>query len=235
MRRITLEAQRMGVLVDDMLRLARLDQHPGQQCETVDLSALAAECVQRARTAQPGQTWDCDITDELEVTGDEELLRRAIDNVLGNVAAHTPEDAAASLTVTGGGGCVVVEVSDDGPGVPPDPLPRIFDRFYRVAVPARRPGRGLGLAIVAAVAAAHQGSVAAALNEPHGLRITLTLPASIVADGHSPLVSPDAEPARGGTYLAGRSPRDSDGDGKAPDRDPGHHVPGVGVEQPDLA
>ena len=87
MRRITLEAQRMGGLVDDMLRLARLDQHPGQQCETVDLGALAAECVQRARTAQPGRTWTCDITGGQEVTGDEELLRRAIDNVLGNVAA----------------------------------------------------------------------------------------------------------------------------------------------------
>ena len=178
MRRITLEAQRMGGLVDDMLRLARLDQHPGQQCETVNLGALAAECVQRARTAQPGRTWTCDITGGQEVTGDEELLRRAIDNVLGNVAAHTPQDAPASLTVTGRDGAVVVEVSDDGPGVPPGQLPRIFDRFYRAGVPSRRPGSGLGLAIVAAVAAAHEGSVAAALNEPHGLRITLTLPAS---------------------------------------------------------
>jgi two-component system, OmpR family, sensor kinase len=123
MRRITLEAQRMGVLMDDMFRLARLDQHPGQQSETVDLSALAAECVQRACTAQPGQTWTCDTTGDLEVTGDEELLRRAIDNVLGNVAAHTPGDAAASLTVTGCDGWVVVEVSDDGPASRPTSFP----------------------------------------------------------------------------------------------------------------
>jgi two-component system, OmpR family, sensor kinase len=178
MRRITLEAQRMGGLVDDMLRLARLDQQPGQQREPVDLGALATECVQRARTASPDRTWRCELTGGLEVTGDEELLRRAIDNILGNVAGHTPEGAAATLTATGRDGQVILDVSDDGPGVPPDQLPRIFDRFYRAGVPSRRPGSGLGLAIVAAVAAAHDGTVAAAANDPHGLRITLTLPAA---------------------------------------------------------
>jgi two-component system OmpR family sensor kinase len=118
MRRITLEAQRMGGLVDDMLRLARLDQQPGQQCEPVDLGALATECVQRARTASPDWTWRCDVTGGLEVTGDEELLRRAIDNVLGNVAAHTPEGSTATLTAIGRDGQVILDVSDDGPGVP---------------------------------------------------------------------------------------------------------------------
>jgi two-component system, OmpR family, sensor kinase len=178
MRRITLEAQRMGGLVDDMLRLARLDQHPGRQREPVDLSALAAECVQRARTASPERTWQCDIADGLEVTGDEELVRRAIDNSLGNVAAHTPAGGTATLTANERDGFVVVEVSDDGPGVPPDQLARIFDRFYRAGVASRRPGSGLGLAIAAAVAAAHHGNVSAALNEPHGLRVTLALPDS---------------------------------------------------------
>lgn len=96
-------------------------------------------------------------------------------------------------------------------------------------------GDRLGLAIVAAVAAAHQGSVAADLNEPHGLRITLTLPASTVADGRGSQDSPDAQHTRAVTDLAGPSPRDSNGDWKAPDRDPGDDVPGVGVEQPDLA
>ncbi|MGI8452239.1 MAG: sensor histidine kinase [Streptosporangiaceae bacterium] len=192
MRRITLEAQRMGGLVDDMLRLARLDQHPGQQCEPVDLSALAAECAQRARTASPEGIWCWDIADDLEVTGDEELLRRAIDNVLGNVAAHTPEGSTARLTVTGGDGHVVVEVSDDGPGVPLDQLSRIFDRFYRAGVPSRRPGSGLGLAIVAAVAAA--------LNEPHGLRITLTLPASTSSTSSS-----QHQPPPAGVGLAHRA------------------------------
>ena len=176
MRRITLEAQRMGGLVDDMLRLARLDQHPGQRCEPIALSVLATECVQRARTASPDRTWECDITGGLDVIGDEELLRRAIDNILGNVAAHTPAGSTATLTASAQHGRVVLTVSDDGPGVPPEQLPRIFDRFYRAGVPSRRAGSGLGLAIVAAVAAAHDGQATAAGNEPHGLRITLTLP-----------------------------------------------------------
>ena len=159
-----------------MLRLARLDQHPGQQSEPVSLSSLAAECVHRAGTAGPQWIWRGDIADGLEVTGDEELLRRAIDNVLANVAAHTPEGSTAILTATGDGTRVTVEVRDDGPGIPPDQLPRIFDRFYRAGVPSRRPGSGLGLAIAAAVVAAHDGHVAAMAGEPHGLRIILTLP-----------------------------------------------------------
>ena len=198
MRRITLEAQRMGGLVDDMLRLARLDQQPGQQCELVNLGALATECVQRARTAHPDRTWRCDVTGGLEVTADEELLRRAIDNILGNVAAHTPAGSTATLTGTGRDGQVVLDVSDDGPGVPPEQLPRIFDRFYRAGVPSRRPGSGLGLAIVAAVAAAHHGQVTAASNAPHGLRITLTL--TLPAAATPPPV--DASPAQHQTPVA---------------------------------
>jgi two-component system OmpR family sensor kinase len=195
MRRITLEAQRMGGLVDDMLRLARLDQQPGQRCEPIAFSALATECVQRARTATPDRTWPCDITGGLEVIGDEELLRRAIDNILGNVAAHTPEGSTATLTATAQDGQVVLAVSDDGPGVPPDQLPRIFDRFYRAGVPSRRPGSGLGLAIVAAVAAAHGGQVAATASEPHGLCVTLTLPAAPTPPEPPPADATPAEPA----------------------------------------
>ena len=128
---------------------------------------------------QRGRTWQCEISGGLEVIGDEELLRRAIDNILGNVAAHTPEGSTATLTATTAqDGQVVLEVSDDGPGVPPDQLPRIFDRFYRAGVPSGRPGSGLGLAIVAAVAAAHNGQVTATASQPHGLRVTLTLPAA---------------------------------------------------------
>jgi two-component system, OmpR family, sensor kinase len=178
MRRIAAEAQRMSGLVDDMLRLARLDQHPGQRRDRVDLTALVTECAGRARIADPGRTWQAHVATGLVTTGDEELLRRAIDNLVANVHAHTPAGTAATITAAGHGGSVTVEVSDDGPGVPAGQLPRIFDRFYRSPAQPHCAGSGLGLAIVTAILAAHDGSTGAALNDPHGLRITLTLPAA---------------------------------------------------------
>jgi two-component system OmpR family sensor kinase len=177
MRRIALEAQRMSGLVDDMLRLARLDQHPGQQDDPVDLTALVQEGAERARITDPQREWQPHIAAGLVAVGDEELLRRSIDNLLGNISAHTPAGTVATITAAERGSTVIVEVSDNGPGVPAGQLPHIFDRFYRGTAPAGRPGSGLGLAIVTAIAAAHEGTAEAALNDPHGLRITLTLPA----------------------------------------------------------
>ncbi len=178
MRRITLEGQRMSRLVDDMLRLARLDQHPDQRRDLVDLTTLVGNCVDRAEVADPSRTWQADIEAGLAVAGDEEQLCRAVDNLLANVQAHTPEGTVATVTAReDGSGRVVVEVSDDGPGVPADKLPRIFDRFYRAGAGSRRRGSGLGLAIVSQTAAAHQGTAMAAPNYPHGLRVSLTLPA----------------------------------------------------------
>jgi two-component system, OmpR family, sensor kinase len=177
MRRIMLEAQRMSRLVDDMLRLARLDQHPDQRRDLVDLTALVGKCVERAQVADPARTWQAEIEPGLAVAGDEEQLSRAVDNLLANVRTHTPEGSVATVTARAeGSGRVSVEVSDDGPGVNADKLPRIFDRFYR-AGSSRRTGSGLGLAIVSQIATAHQGVAMAAANYPHGLRITLTLPA----------------------------------------------------------
>jgi two-component system, OmpR family, sensor kinase len=177
MRRIGLEAQRMSSLVDDMLRLARLDQHPGREHGPVDVLAVIEGCVQRARIAHPGQIWRIRAADDVMAAGDEELLRRAVDNLLANVGTHTPDGTVATVTAASRDGRVLLDVADDGPGVPDDLLPRIFDRFYRAKAPAHRPGSGLGLAIVAEIAAAHEGTAEAARNEPNGLRVTLTLPA----------------------------------------------------------
>jgi two-component system, OmpR family, sensor kinase len=186
MRRITAEARRMSSLLDDMLRLARLDQHPERHYEAIDVTDLARECAERARTAYPQRTWHARIDPGLVTCGDEELLRRAIDNLLANVAAHTPVDTAATLTATRYDATITVEVSDDGPGVPEDQLAQIFDRFNRGSAPSPRPGSGLGLAIVAATAAAHRGTVNAVSNHPNGLVITLTLPATTQADTPDP-------------------------------------------------
>jgi two-component system, OmpR family, sensor kinase len=198
MRRITLESQRMSGLVDDMLRLARLDQHPERQNELVDLTELVQACADRARTADPAWTWRTCVAPGLEVTGDDELLRRATDNLLANVRAHTPAGTVATITATARDGNVVVEVSDDGPGVPADQLPRVFDRFYRGAARANHPGAGLGLAIVSTIAGAHHGTAVACLNEPTGLRVTLTLPAASAQPAWSAEPAGQADPAGSG-------------------------------------
>jgi two-component system, OmpR family, sensor kinase len=175
MDRIVLETRRMGRLVDDMLRLARLGQHPGRSADPVDLTAVVAGCAERARIADPERAWRVCVQDGLGTVGDEELLRRAVDNLLMNVLVHTPATTVGTITATTAGDLVAIEVSDDGPGVPPDKLPHIFERFYRAGSQGTR-GSGLGLAIAAEIAAAHGGTAEAARAFPRGLRIRLSLP-----------------------------------------------------------
>ena len=183
MRRIVLETRRMGRLVDDMLRLARLDQHPERDHDLVDLTALIGTCVDRARVAEPGRRWRTHIAAGLLSVGDGEMLGRAVDNLIANVHAHTPTGTVGTITAFDLGDIVVVEVSDDGPGVPEDKLPRIFGRFYRAGSQPARPGAGLGLAIVSEIATAHGGAAEAAPNVPRGLRVSITLPAAQAQPG----------------------------------------------------
>ena len=176
MERIAAETRRMGRLVDDMLRLARLGQHPGQSQEPIDLTDVVTGCADRARVADPARAWQVQIAAGLATVGDEELLRRAIDNLLMNVLVHTPAETVGTISAAEVGDRVTIEVSDDGPGVAPDRLPHIFERFYRAGARSSRPGAGLGLAIAAEIASAHGGTAQAATLSPHGLRVTLTLP-----------------------------------------------------------
>jgi two-component system OmpR family sensor kinase len=199
MDRIVLETRRMGRLVDDMLRLARLGQHPGQSCEPVDMTVVVAGCAERARIADPARTWQVRIAGGLATVGDEELLRRAVDNLLTNVLVHTPADTAGAISAYQTGGQVIVDVSDDGPGVPPDQLPHIFERFYRGGARSRRPGSGLGLAIAAEIAAAHAGLAYASPGSQKGLRITLSLPVGGRTDDGSDSCAGEREPAASAT------------------------------------
>ena len=116
------------------------------------------------------------VADGLTTIGDEELLRRAVDNLLMNVLVHTPCDTVGTITASPAGGRVTIEVSDDGPGVPPDHLPHIFERFYRAETRSGDSGSGLGLAIAAETVSAHGGTTQAGPVGPLGLRVTLTLP-----------------------------------------------------------
>ena len=185
MDRIVLETRRMGRLVDDMLRLARLGQHPDQSRQPVDLTAVVTGCADRVRVADPARAWQVRVTDGLVTVGDEDLVRRAIDNLLMNVLVHAPGGTAGTICASQADGLVLIEVSDDGPGVPPDKLPHIFERFYRAGAGPDRPGAGLGLAIAAEIASAHGGTTQASAVSPHGLRITLALPVSQPAGPHS--------------------------------------------------
>jgi signal transduction histidine kinase len=136
---------------------------------------VVAGCAERARIADPERTWRVRVDNGLSTVGDEELLRRAVDNLLMNVLVHTPAHTVGTITATTQGNRVAIEVSDDGPGVPPEALPHIFERFYRAGSQGTR-GSGLGLAIAAEIAAAHGGTAEAARAFPRGLRIRLSLP-----------------------------------------------------------
>jgi two-component system, OmpR family, sensor kinase len=201
MERIAAETRRMGTLVDDMLRLARLGQQPGRDRVPVDLTAVVTGCAERVRRADPARAWQVRIAGGLATVGDEELLRRAVDNLLMNVLVHTPGETAGTISAAAAGEHVIIEVGDDGPGVPAAELPHVFERFYRAGVPAGRPGAGLGLAIAAEIISAHGGTAQAALARPHGLRITLAVPASPRGPGAAPELA-----AAGRALTAGGAP-----------------------------
>jgi two-component system, OmpR family, sensor kinase len=179
MRRLDEEARRMGVLVDDLLLLAHLDEGRPLERKPVDLDRIVADAVADARAIEP----DRPITLEAaaaRVTGDDSRLRQVTGNLLANARVHTPPGTPVHVVVTTTGEKVRLEVADEGPGIDPENRDRLFERFYR-ADPARSRGSGgsgLGLAIVAAVVEAHHGEVR--VDEPPGggARFVVELPAA---------------------------------------------------------
>jgi two-component system, OmpR family, sensor kinase len=159
MRRIEEEAQRMGVMVDDLLLLARLDQKRPIERQPVDLTRITADAVDDTRTVAPDRVIDYSPNGAIVVPGDEVRLRQVLANLLTNAVRHTPPDTPVHVQVTSDDTEAVIEVRDEGPGMVPEEATRVFERFWRADSSRARVsgGTGLGLAIVSAIAEAHGG------------------------------------------------------------------------------
>jgi len=169
MRRIEDEAQRMGVLVEDMLTLARLDELREPAREPVDMRELAADAVADARATAPDRSVELEAAGAALVQGDRQQLHQVVANLVGNALVHTPPGTAVEVRTESDEANVTVEVRDHGPGLPPGDPERLFQRFWRAegGRTRGRGGAGLGLAIVGEIVAAHGGSVEAS-NAPGG-------------------------------------------------------------------
>jgi two-component system OmpR family sensor kinase len=186
MQRIEEEAARMSVLVDDLLTLAQLDEERPLDRHPVDLLEVAADTIRDARVRVPERQvrlagLDGRLT-PVSVVGDEARLRQVAANLIGNALCHTPAEAAITVKVGSAGHLGVLEVSDTGPGVPPEHVPRLFDRLYRVGQGRSRAdgGAGLGLAIVSAIVRAHGGRVELDSAPGRGATFRVLLPGSEV-------------------------------------------------------
>jgi two-component system OmpR family sensor kinase len=178
MTRIEDESARMGVLVEDLLALARLDEVREQIREPVDLRELASDAVDDAGAVAPDREITLHAVDATVVDGDPGQLRQVLANLMRNALVHTPPGTPIEVTVAASNGDATLAVRDHGPGLPTDDPSELFDRFWR-ADPGRgrgRAGAGLGLAIVAGVVAAHGGRAAASDAEGGGARFEVMLP-----------------------------------------------------------
>ncbi len=192
---IRTETSRMEQLVADLLILARLDEGRPMERRSVDLVALCAEAVHTAATVGPDWPVTFRASQPIEVEGDATSLRQVIDNLLGNVRAHTPAGTAVQVSVEPDGPGAVITVADNGPGMEPDEAAHIFERFYR-SDPSRsrsNGGAGLGLSIVSAIVANHGGTVSAEGRVGAGTTFTVHLP-SVPPAEDEPAPSPEEEP-----------------------------------------
>jgi two-component system OmpR family sensor kinase len=182
MGRIEDESTRMGVLVEDLLTLARLDQLPDLARDPVDLTGLARDAVDDARAAAPDRAIELRGGDDGDVRalGDASRLRQVIGNLMRNALMHTPAGTPVELTVAREGDDAVLSVRDYGPGLPTDDVDSLFERFWRAEAGRERgpAGAGLGLSIVSAMVTAHGGSVTAQDAPGGGALFTVRLPAS---------------------------------------------------------
>ena len=187
MQRVEQESVRMGVLVEDMLLLARLDQQRPLERRPVDLLTLTADAVQDARMIAPRRKIELTVGHGAAflVLGDEARLRQVITNLMSNALSHTPDGTPIDVRILTHGPdgrlpvpSVTIEVDDHGPGLSKEQAERVFERFYRAdqARGRKTGGAGLGLAIVAALVDAHGGAVGVDTAPGSGAMFWITLP-----------------------------------------------------------
>ncbi len=196
MRRVEKEAARMGLLVEDLLLLARLDQQRPLARQPIDLLSLAADAVHDARLLAPSRTIDLSVQPGAAflVTGDEPRLRQVIGNLMSNALTHTPDGSPIEVSigsgtldprVPGSVPAVTLDVTDHGPGMTAEQAHRVFERFYRADQARTRTtgGSGLGLAIVRALVAAHGGVASVRTAPDRGATFRIALPLAPEAQG----------------------------------------------------
>ncbi|MEU6253486.1 ATP-binding protein [Streptomyces sp. NPDC047043] len=195
-RRVSAESARMTGLVEDLLLLARLDEGRPLESGEVDLAAVVAEAVWDARAAGTGHEWQLQLSLDAPslVLGDESRLHQVVANLLANARMHTPVGTTVVAEVAATGERCVVRVRDDGPGIPPELLPRVFERFTRAdtsraRTPGKEGGSGLGLAIAAAIVGAHGGRIEVE-SVPGRTEFTVELPSAVPIPELEPAVEP---------------------------------------------
>jgi two-component system OmpR family sensor kinase len=238
MRAIKEEAARMGTLVDDLLWLAQLDHERPLRREPVDLGEVAERSAAAVGVSDPGRPLTVEAGTPVVVVGDGQRLRQVVDNLLVNALLHTPEGAAVEVTVCQEGEWASLTVHDEGSGIDPADVERIFQPFYRSDPSRARAsgGAGLGLAIVAAIVAAHGGTVRV-LPGP-GATFEVRLPMGPrkqdgPVDRSEVHPDPDGGSDGGGTGSEGAS-GGSDGASGGSDRGAGSPAPAVRAAQPGL-
>ena len=189
MQRVETEAARMGLLVEDLLLLARLDQQRPLARQPIDLLSLAADAVHDARLLAPARTIDLSVQPGAAflVIGDEARLRQVIGNLMSNALTHTPDGSPIEVSIGSGtldprvpdsARAVTLDVTDHGPGMIPEQAQRVFERFYRAdqARTRTKGGSGLGLAIVSALVTAHGGVASVRTGPGRGSTFRIALP-----------------------------------------------------------